>query len=253
MLALAALFAAPAAAIGQLCNPGLTPATPKNVRVKNNVYNGKNAEVVVEWDNPTTENTGCVQQFRVETTSMKAWQTIDNPIQSPVSYKFLLNPGQKVDFKVAAYNTKADKYSGYASLAGGVTGAPAPSSGVSTGPAQTCSKSLTPPTPTNLRVKSNVYNPSSKRSEILLEWSKTTNPNVGCVQMFTIQSITSGGGMKDNKMVDNPGQTTFTHQRLLNPGQQAKYEVWAVGFDGKVSSKAVVSSVVGAGTGATPY
>lgn len=54
-------------------------------------------------------------------------------------------------------------------------------------------------------------------------------------------------------MVDNPGQTTFTHQRLLNPGQQAKYEVWAVGFDGKVSSKAVVSSVVGAGTGATPY
>lgn len=33
----------PAAANAQVCNPGLTPATPTNVRVKSNVWNGKNA------------------------------------------------------------------------------------------------------------------------------------------------------------------------------------------------------------------
>jgi hypothetical protein len=27
----------------QLCNPGLTPATPTNVRVKSNIWNGKSA------------------------------------------------------------------------------------------------------------------------------------------------------------------------------------------------------------------
>lgn len=48
LLALAAVVAcaacvSPAAAIAQLCNPGLTPAQPTNVRTKSNVYNGKSA------------------------------------------------------------------------------------------------------------------------------------------------------------------------------------------------------------------
>jgi hypothetical protein len=34
---------APAQANAQLCTPGLTPAQPTNVRVKSNVWNGKNA------------------------------------------------------------------------------------------------------------------------------------------------------------------------------------------------------------------
>lgn len=45
-LVAAVAFAAavsPASANAQLCNPGLTPAQPTNVRVKSNVWNGKNA------------------------------------------------------------------------------------------------------------------------------------------------------------------------------------------------------------------
>jgi hypothetical protein len=214
------------------------------------------AEIVIEWNNPTTEKTGCPAQFRVETTSSKAWQTIDNPIQSPVSYKFLLNANQKVDVKVAAYNKQADKYSSYTSLSGGVTGVSGPTGGVSPGgPIKLCTQGIVPPTPTSFRVKSNVYNPSTKRSEVLLEWKTTTDPNAGCIKQFDVQSYVSNGGMKDSTPAA-AGQTTYTKLRLLNPGQQAKFEVWSVGSDGaKMSGKAVISSVTGAGgtATATPY
>jgi hypothetical protein len=182
---------------------------------------------------------------------MKAWQPISNPLISPVQYKFLLNAGQKVDFKVAGYNKGSSKYSSYASLSGGVTGVSAPTSGVSTGPAQVCSKTLAPPTPTNFRVKSNVYNPSKKYAEVLLEWNSSASPSVGCVQRFYIQSVQANGGMKDSKEA-TVGGTYYTHQRNLNTGVSSKYEVWAVGFDGKISGKAVINSVVGAGATAVP-
>jgi len=32
-----------ASGMAQLCNPGLTPAAPRNVRIRSNVFNGKNA------------------------------------------------------------------------------------------------------------------------------------------------------------------------------------------------------------------
>jgi hypothetical protein len=182
---------------------------------------------------------------------MKAWQQISNPLQSPVQYKFLLNPGQKDTVKVAGYNTQTTKYSPYTSLNGGVTGASQATSGGSNGGMQICSKTAVPATPTNLRVKSNVWNPEKKYSEIVLEWKGSTNPNAGCVKYYSIQSYVPGGGMKDSKTVDNPAQTTFTHQRILNTGQTAKFEVWAVGYDGKVSGKAVLNSVTGAGAGVT--
>jgi hypothetical protein len=176
---------------------------------------------------------------------MKAWQVIDNPIQSPVSYKFLLNAGQKVDFKVAAYNKNADKYSAYTPLSGGVTGVSAPVP-PTTGPAKLCTQGVVPATPTNFKVKSNVYNPSTKNTEMLLEWTAPSNPSGGCVKQFAVQSYVSGGGMKDY-VVAAPGQTVYTKLRLAKPGQQVKYEVWAIGTDEKVSSKAVIPSSVAAG------
>jgi hypothetical protein len=183
---------------------------------------------------------------------MKAWQPISNPIMSPVQYKFLLNAGQKVDFKVAGYNKNSGKYSSYANLGGGVTGVRPPAT-PAPGPMQLCSKTAQPATPTNFRVKSNVYNPSKKYAEVLLEWNQPSgNANAGCVKMFTVQSFQANGGMKDNKMVDNPAQTYFTHQRNLNTGVSSKYEVQAVGYDGKVSGKAVINSVVGAGASVVP-
>lgn len=60
--------------------------------------------------------------------------------------------------------------------------------------------------------------------------------------------------MKDS-LPATPGQTTYTKLRLLKPGQQASFEVWSVGQDGKVSGKAKIASVTGSPgtTTATPY
>lgn len=176
---------------------------------------------------------------------MKAWQVIDNPIQSPVSYKFLLNAGQKVDFKVAAYNKNADKYSAYTPLSGGVTGVAAPVP-PTTGPAKVCTQGVVPATPTNFKVKSNVYNPNTKNTEMLLEWTAPSSPSGGCVKEFKLQSYTNGGGMADTTPAV-AGQTNYSKTRLGKPGQQFKYEVWAIGTDGKVSGKAVINSAVATG------
>jgi len=184
---------------------------------------------------------------------MKASAPISNPMQSPVQYKMLLNAGQKVDVKVAGYNTQTTKYSSYTPLKGGVTGA---SAGATTSPGgngglQLCSKTAMPGTPFGLKVKSNVWNPTAKNSEIVLEWQIGTKSTAGCVKYFTIQSTVAGGGMRDSKQVDSPAQTVFTHQRLQNTGQTARYEVSAVGYDGKTSGKAVLNAVTGAGAGFT--
>ncbi|WIA09570.1 hypothetical protein OEZ85_008962 [Tetradesmus obliquus] len=123
IIALLALVAGAGVANAKLaiCNAKARPAKPTNVVVTRNMITPQGAELTVQWNNPTTGDTGCIDFFRVQTfvngrqVSEEGVQ-LSNPTQMTASLlKKGIQANSMAGFKVYAMNRATQKKSDIAS------------------------------------------------------------------------------------------------------------------------------------------
>lgn len=216
---LAACAVSHVAAILQLCDANANPAAPKNFKVASQKWDDakKGVEVKVQWDNPTTEKTGCIVQYTFsfkddKGTELGSKRNLETVTTSPITITYILKPSTKYTANFVEHETAKAKKARL-TLGSSFTTMAAPTP-------KPCDPNAAPVAPTKVRVDSQKWN--NGKVEVVFAWDNPTTSSTGCITKYTWSYVdakgTSLGGMAGlSSPTTNPIKAPTSY---LNPSTQ---------------------------------